>query len=155
RGHHQLVVRNPIGREREGDARASESRDTHEDLDLVIEYRGGEVLDVVRAHDEVARLAPPLEEAERAEVLDAGEVEVGVVAAVVDDPLRVGVREADARPCAELEGRLHERISSSTSSRLRSISSWDVASRLRRRSGSVFEGRTLKCQSSKSIEMPS
>jgi len=31
----------------------------------------------------------------------------------------------------------------------------DVASRLRRRSGSVFEGRTLKCQSGYSTEMPS
>ena len=43
----------------------------------------------------------------------------------------------------------------STSSRLRSISSCERASRFRRSSGSVFDGRTLKCQSSASTEMPS
>ena len=39
-------------------------------------------------------------------VLDAREVEVGQIAAVVDDSLRVGVREADARERRELERRL-------------------------------------------------
>jgi hypothetical protein len=38
-------------------------------------------------------------------VLDPGEVEVGQIAAVVDDSLGVGVREADARERRELEGR--------------------------------------------------
>ena len=43
----------------------------------------------------------------------------------------------------------HERISASTSSRRRSMSSRETSdSRHRRSSGSVFEGRTLKCQSS-------
>ena len=46
-------------------------------------------------------------------------------------------------------------ISASTSSRLRSISSRERASRLRRSSGSVFDGRTLKCQSSAVTEIPS
>ena len=41
-----------------------------------------------------------------------------------------------------------ERMTASTSSRLRSISSCERASRFRRSSGSVFDGRTLKCQSS-------
>src|SRR6185436_20810773 len=49
----------------------------------------------------------------------------------------------------------HERMTASTSSRLRSINSCERASRFRRRSGSVFEGRTLKCQSSASTERPS
>src|SRR5829696_8696229 len=50
----------------------------------------------------------------------------------------------------------HARISARTSSRLASMSSRDTSdSRLRRSSGSVFEGRTLKCQSGKSIEIPS
>ena len=47
------------------------------------------------------------------------------------------------------------RIIDSTSSRLRSICSAVVPSRFNRRSGSVFEGRTLKCQSGYSMEMPS
>ena len=43
----------------------------------------------------------------------------------------------------------HERMRPSTSSRLASMSSWETSdSRVRRSSGSVFEGRTLKCQSS-------
>ncbi len=43
----------------------------------------------------------------------------------------------------------HERIRSSTSSRRRSMSSWETRlSRFRRSSGSVLDGRTLKCQSS-------
>ena len=42
-----------------------------------------------------------------------------------------------------------------TSSRFSTISGSDSASRFSRRRGSVFDGRTLKCQSSKSIEMPS
>src|SRR3974377_2113545 len=58
--------------------------------------------------------------AERAEVRGAREVEVRVVAAVVDDALRVGVREAD--PGARRERILvHERITVRTSSRFSSI----------------------------------
>src|SRR3954462_82582 len=155
RGDHQQLVGKAIGGEGERDTRAPEPRDAHEDLNLVVEHRGREVLDLVRPHHEVARLTAPLQQTERAEVLDPGEVEVGVVAAVVHDPLGVGVREADAGSRAELEGRLHERITSSTSSRFSSIRASDVASRLSRSSGSVLEGRTLKCQSSKSTEIPS
>ena len=44
---------------------------------------------------------------------------------------------------------------SSTSSRLRSMSSSESASRLSRSSGSVFDGRTFRCQSSASTEIPS
>ena len=39
-------------------------------------------------------------------VLDPGQVEVGQVAAVVDDSLGVGVREADAREAENLNGGL-------------------------------------------------
>ena len=89
------------------------------------------------------------------------------VPAVVDDALRVGVREAHARERRVLERRSpspsrgraradpHERSTSITSSRLRSMSSSERASRFRRSSGSVFDGRTFRCQSSASIEMPS
>ena len=45
------------------------------------------------------------------------------------------------------EALLSPRMTPSTSSRLRSISSCERASRFRRSSGSVFDGRTLKCQS--------
>jgi hypothetical protein len=74
-------------------------------------------------------------------VLDARKVEVGEVAAVVDDPLRVGVGEADARLRREPERRLLLQllITSSTSARLRSISSGVSASRFSRSSGSVFD----------------
>ena len=65
-------------------------------LELVVEPSGREVLDVVRAHHEVAA-APVVQEPEAAEVLDAREVEVRVVAAVVDDSLGIGVREPDPR----------------------------------------------------------
>jgi hypothetical protein len=60
-----------------------------------------------------------------------------------------GVRD----PLPDLDRRLlelfrHERISPSTSSRFSSMCSWETSdSRLRRSSGSVFDGRTLKCQS--------
>ncbi len=75
-------------------------------------------------------------------------------------PSRLDSRRAPspARPSEEFSPRLlwtrmrpaaHERISASTSSRRRSISSWERSdSRQRRSSGSVLEGRTLKCQSS-------
>ena len=46
-------------------------------------------------------------------------------------------------------------MNSSTSSRFRSISSGVTASRFNRSIGSVFDGRTLKCQSGNSAEMPS
>src|SRR5512132_3423782 len=79
---------------------------------------------------------------EEAVVLDARLVEVGQVAAVVDDALGVRVREAHACEGGVLERRLasrgvpeldvHERMAASTSSRLRSISSGVRASRFSR-----------------------
>ncbi len=101
----ERVGRDLVGGELEGDAGASDPGDSHEDLDLVVEPRGREVLDVVRAHDEVAA-GVPVQHAEQAVVLDPREVEVGGVAAVVDDPLRVRVGEPDPRLRAELERRL-------------------------------------------------
>ena len=47
------------------------------------------------------------------------------------------------------------RMIASTSSRRCSMISGVVPSRFRRSSGSVFDGRTLKCQSGNSAEMPS
>jgi hypothetical protein len=64
------------------------------------------VLDCVRAHDELVLARSRLEHVEVPVVLDAGAVEVGQVAAVVDDPLRIGVREADPRQGRVLERRL-------------------------------------------------
>jgi hypothetical protein len=50
----------------------------------------------------------------------------------------------------------HPRMRSSTSSRFSSMCAREMSdSRLRRSRGSVFEGRTLKCQSSKSTDTPS
>ena len=96
RRHHQRLVGYAIRLEGESDARPPDPRDARVDLDLVVEARRREVLDVVRAHDEVA--GPVLvQQPERAQVLDAREVEVRVVPPVVDDPLRVGVGECDAR----------------------------------------------------------
>ena len=66
----------------------------------------------------------------------------------------VGIAQAmDARQGRLLErllrGGRHPRINPSTSSRRRSMSSRETNdSRFSRSSGSVFDGRTLKCQSS-------
>src|SRR3954471_2251683 len=49
----------------------------------------------------------------------------------------------------------HARIRARTSSRLAAIFSGVVASRFKRSSGSVFDGRTLKCQSAYSTDRPS
>jgi len=46
-------------------------------------------------------------------------------------------------------------MSATTSSRLTAIISGVAASRFKRSNGSVFERRTLKCQSGYSTEMPS
>src|SRR3954451_19761578 len=53
-GHHQRLLGQLVRRELEGDARAADTRDTHVDIQLVVEACGREVLDVVRAHHEVA-----------------------------------------------------------------------------------------------------
>src|SRR5207248_11528249 len=135
------------------------------DLDQVVEPGGREVLDRGGAHHELLVSHLGLEHLQVPVILDAREVEVREVPAVVDDALRVRVREAHARECGVLERRLairdvaeldrHDRIAASTSSRLRSMSSGERASRLRRSRGSVFEGRTFMCQSPASIETPS
>ena len=142
--------------------RPADLRGAHEDLDLVVEAGRGLVLALRLAHHELEPLRERMQELQVALVLDARAVAVGEVAAVVDDRLGVGLVEADAQPRGEPEGRprsrrpcAHERISASTSSRRRSISVAENASRLSRSSGSVLEGRTLKCQSSKSTETPS
>src|SRR5207244_2999726 len=49
----------------------------------------------------------------------------------------------------------YDRISATTASRFASINRALVASRFNRSSGSVFDGRTLKCQSGYSTEIPS
>src|SRR5262245_40752797 len=140
-------------------ARPSDACEAHVDVDQVVEHGRREILDRERAHDEFLALRADVhaEHAELAVVLDARAIEVREVAAVVDDPLCVRVGEADARSDRELERRLlaQLRITSSTSSRLRSISSCDIASRFSRNSGSVFDGRTFMCQSSASTESPS
>src|SRR5438034_449601 len=81
-------------------ARVPDVRDSAVDLELVVEPGSRELLDVVRSHHELAA-GLVVQEAEGAEVLDPGQVEIGVVAAVVDDSLRVRVRESDPRPGRE------------------------------------------------------
>src|SRR5919109_1975891 len=166
RRHHQDVVLDPVRGALERDARAADPRDANEDLDQVVEPCRREVLDRRRPHDGLL-LLPCVrhQQPEVAVVLDSGRVEIGHVPAVVDDPLRVGVGEADAREGRVAEGWLsvvgpaelerHSRITLSTSSRFCSMRSPERASRFSRRSGSVFEGRTLKCQSSAVTEIPS
>jgi hypothetical protein len=61
---------------------------------------------VRRAQDELGAVEVEGEQAEVAVVLDARVVEVGEIAAVVDDPLRIGIGEADAGQGRKLEGRL-------------------------------------------------
>ncbi len=73
----------------------------------------------------------------------------------VDPPDREGGGDAEAVDPGQrgllqrlLRGRRHARINPSTSSRFASMSSRETSdSRLRRSSGSVLEGRTLKCHS--------
>src|SRR5207237_5949263 len=84
-------------------ARAPDPGNAAEHLDLVVEDGRSEVLDGVRTHDELPAVLAVVQQAEPAQVLDPGEVEVRVVTAVVDDALRVRVREPNARPCRELE----------------------------------------------------
>ena len=105
RGDEQRVLGDLVGGEFEGNARRPDPRDPDVDLELVVEAGGGEVLDVVGPHDEVA-LGFPVQQPEQPVVLDAREVEVRVVPAVVDDPLRIGVGEPNPSPRAELERRL-------------------------------------------------
>ena len=68
---------------------------------------------------------------------------------------RVTKSRPGRRPCVRDRARTpeqpitaHSRMTPSTSSRFASINSCESASRFSRSSGSVFDGRTLKCQSS-------
>jgi hypothetical protein len=76
------------------------------------------------------------------------------VGAGVDQRERVVLDELDVDPPhherrGDREAMDHERMSASTSSRFCSMCSRETSdSRLRRKSGSVLDGRTLKCQSS-------
>src|SRR3989441_1435238 len=121
RGHRKRLALE-VGGELVGHARRADPLDAHVDLDRIVEACGRVVLDRHCAHDElsVARLGP--EHVEVPVVLDPRQIEVRHVAPVVDDPLRVGVREADAGPGRELERRLHrltDRMVSDTKTRVR------------------------------------
>ncbi len=141
---------------------AADRRGADEDLDLVVEARRSVVFALRPAHHELEPGRQRVQQAEVPLILHPRAVAIGEVATVVHDRLGVGLVEADAQPGGEPERRpgcrragAHERISASTSSRRRSISAAVNASRLRRNSGSVLDGRTLKCQSSNSTETPS
>src|SRR5262249_38254603 len=162
RGHEHRTVANAVRLELVRRARATDARNPDVHFDEIVEHGRCVVLDRERAHDELVSFLADVhpEHAAIAEVLDASTVEVGEIAAVVDDSLRVRVGEADADVPAELEsaafGRVaQERMTASASSRLRSISSGERASRFSRSNGSVFDGRTFMCQSSASTDRPS
>ena len=73
----------------------ADPRHAHERLDELVEARRREVVDLRGAHDELVAVETR-EPAEVPVVLGARVVEVGEVAAVVDDALGVRVREPDA-----------------------------------------------------------
>ncbi len=75
------------------DARGPDPLDAHEDLQQIVEPRARDVLDVDRAHREVD--VTEVHASEVTMVLGASDVEVRHVAAVVDDPLCVGLGEPD------------------------------------------------------------
>src|SRR5438093_2449496 len=104
RDHEQVVVV-AVRRAFVGDARPSDARNADEDLEQVVEDGRSEILDRRRAHDELAVALTRGEHLEVPVVLDPGLVEVGEVAAVVDDALRVRVGESDSRECRVLERR--------------------------------------------------
>ena len=103
RGHHQLVVLDTVGRYLVHGAGAAEPRNPDEDFEQVVETGGREVLDVRGAHHELV-VGLELQQTEMSVVLDPSEVEVGGVTAVVDDALRVRVREADRVKAEYLKG---------------------------------------------------
>ena len=100
---HERIVLDAIRRALVRRARPADPRHPHEHLEQVVEPRGRVVLDGGRAHDEFA--VTHVEPAQVPVVLDARVVEVGQVAPVVDDALRVRVREPHARERRVLEGR--------------------------------------------------
>ena len=86
-------------------ARAADPREPHVDLDRVVEDRRRVVLDRKRTHHELVPVEQVGTEFQVAVVLDSREVEVRQVPAVVDDPLRVRVGEADPGAGGVLERR--------------------------------------------------
>ena len=123
----------------------------HEQADFLdgAAVRGQRLLELV---ERLGRVGPGVDQRERV-VLD----QIGVDAPDLKrrgdrqpvDPELGGARQRGL-VCLRRRLRLaHERITASTSSRRRSMSSRETSdSRQRRSSGSVFDGRTLKCQSS-------
>ena len=103
---HEHVVVDPVGAELVAEARDADPLRPDEHLEEVVEAGRRLVDDGRDAHDEVLADGLVAEEPEVALVLNAGEVEVGQIAAVVDDSLGVRVREADALEGRELERRL-------------------------------------------------
>ena len=88
---------------------APDAADAYERLDQVVETRGRVVLDRGCAHHELA--AGGRGRSEVAVVLGPRMVEIGEVPPVVDDALRIRVREPDARERRVLEGRAPARDS--------------------------------------------
>src|SRR5262249_37654554 len=84
--------------------------------------------------------------------LDHGRMADANAGDVGDRVVRPGLQRPDHD--SEL-ARPQERMTSSTSSPFRPISSWESASRFSRSSGSVFDGLTFMCQSSASTDTPS
>ena len=116
RGHHQLVVGEPVGGELVGDAGAADPADPDEALDQVVEAGRGVILD--RATRASRTRAPSvLSESRGAGGTRCPRDRSTAGTAVVDDALGVGVGEPDARQRRVLERRapVGDRPSSSAS----------------------------------------
>src|SRR6185312_2061238 len=116
RRHHELVVGKADGDALVGRAGAADAADADETLDQVVEAGRRVVLDARSAHRELRAVHP--EAAEVTVVLRSRVVEVRQVAAVVDDALRVRVREPDARQRRILERRASARDAPELQARL-------------------------------------
>jgi hypothetical protein len=114
-----------------------------------------EMVDVLVGEDHELDVLEPMAELCQAarERVEGG----GGIGACVDEGERLVVDQVDVHPpdrerCRDrdaVDSVAHARISSSTSSRFSSMCSRETTdSRFSRSSGSVFDGRTLKCQSS-------
>ena len=103
-GAHEEVIVDAVDAVLEADARDADPLRADEHLEQVVEACGRLVDDRGRAHHEILPDGL-LRRSEMALVLHAGEVEIGEVAAVVHDPLRVRVGEADTFENGELERR--------------------------------------------------
>ena len=116
RRHHELVVGKADGDALVGRAGAADAADADETLDQVVEAGRRVVLDARSAHRELR--AVHAEAAEVTVVFRSRVVEVRQVAAVVDDALRVRVREPDACQRRVLEGRTPARDAPELQARL-------------------------------------